>query len=178
MGVIDWIILAVLIVFMYLGWRRGLAATLIKLAGLVAAFFLIGHIYPLVRRNLEQSFGLSGTLSTVLALLLFGLLMWVLTRIVIIITNRMLAAVRLSGPNKFAGLLLGLFNGLILVMTFTLVLDHFPRVSAPLKDGSRHRVYAGISELQHDVVHSLKLKQRVYQLENNLLPKAGDAKKK
>lgn len=178
MGIIDWIMLAVLLVFMFLGWRRGLAATLIKLAGLVAAFFLIGHIYPLVRRNLEQSFGLSGTLSTVLSLLIFGVLMWVLTRIVIIITNRMLKAVRLSGANKFAGLLLGLFNGLVLLMTFTLVLDHFPRLSAGLLDGSHHRVYAGVHELQHDVVHTLKLKQRMVRLEEKLLPKADNKGKK
>jgi uncharacterized membrane protein required for colicin V production len=42
MGIIDWIILAVLVLFTFFGWRKGLLANIVQLAGYILTFFLVG----------------------------------------------------------------------------------------------------------------------------------------
>jgi len=102
MGAIDWVILTLLAVAVFLGWRRGLAAAVINLMGVIAGFFLVGHFYPLVARSLMIKYKLSSSLSTLLAVLLISVLLAVVVRLVIAALNRVLKALRLSSLNRFA----------------------------------------------------------------------------
>ena len=165
MGAIDWAILALLAVCVFLGWRKGLAAALINLAGVIAGFFLVGHFYPLVARSLRIKYELSTGLSTLLAVLLITILLAVVVRLVVFALNRVLKALKLSSLNRFAGMLLGFANGLLILICVTLVLDYFPKVSTPLKDSSQHRVYAAVNLLKDELIGSLKLKQHLEYLE-------------
>lgn len=165
MGAIDWAILALLAVCVFLGWRKGLAAALINLAGVIAGFFLVGHFYPLVAQSLMTKYELSASLSTVLAIILISILLAVVVRLVILALNRVLKALKLSAANRFFGMLLGFANGLLIVICVMVVLDYFPKVSTPLKDGSQHRVYAGVNLIKDELIGSLKLKQQIKYLE-------------
>jgi len=165
MGAIDWVILTLLAVAVFLGWRRGLAAAVINLMGVIAGFFLVGHFYPLVARSLMIKYKLSSSLSTLLAVLLISVLLAVVVRLVIAALNRVLKALKLSSLNRFAGMLLGFANGLLILICVMIVLDYFPRVSTPLKDSSRHRVYAGVNLLKDELLKGLNLKQHLKHLE-------------
>lgn len=168
MGAIDWIILAVLMVFVYLGWRRGLVAAIVQLCGYILSFFLVGHYYPLVQRSLILRYHLAHWLARLFSVLLIIVLIVVVVRIVIYILNRVLKAIKLSTLNKAGGATLGLFNGLLIVIIFMVILDFIPKVSTPLENSQKHRVYAGISILKEELFTKLKLSQRVKLL--NLIP--------
>ncbi len=176
MGAIDWIILGMLTVFIYLGWRRGLVAAIVQLCGYILSFFLVGHYYPLVQRNLILRYHLAQWLARVLSVLLILVLIVVVVRIVVYILNRVLKAMKLSTLNKAGGATLGLFNGLLIVIICMVMLDFIPKVSTPLENSQKHRVYAGISVLKEDLFSKLKLTQRVKLLK--LLPGDKQAKAK
>ena len=161
MGIIDWIILAFLLFFTFNGYRRGLAGAIIQLAGFVLAFFLIGHYYPLLANQLMLKYAMSKGLATVIAVILILILLVVITRFVIWAIDRFIKALKLSGMNRFLGAVLGLVNGLICVIIITVALDYLPKVSTPLKDGEKHRVYAGIEVLKEDLFDKLQLENRM-----------------
>ncbi len=161
MGLIDWIILGLLLVFIYLGWRRGFAAAVVQLCGYILSFFLVGHYYPLVQRSLILRYHLAHWLATVLSVVLILVLIVVVIRIVVYILNRALSALRLSSLNKGMGAIMGLANGLLIVIILMVVLDFIPKVSKPLENSQKHRVYAGISVLKEDLFAKLKLTQRM-----------------
>jgi len=160
MGVIDWIILAVLLIMAGMGFRKGLAGSLLQICGTIAIFFLVGHFYPLARNGLSQNFKLSGFLATLVAIVLIGVLLFVVLRILIWLINRLISVANLSFANKLLGLLFGLANGLLVVIVAMVMLDYLPRLSTPLKNPAQHRIYAAVDTLKEDLFQQLKLKQR------------------
>lgn len=158
MGVIDWTIIAFLLVLTYFGLRRGLAGAIVQLSGAILTFILIGHYYPLLANQLVLKYGLSKALSVVISVIMILVLVVVVTRFVIWILNRFIKALNLGWANRLLGALLGLLNGLILVIIFTLVMDYMPKVSRPLQNPEKHRVYVGMDTLKDDAVTHLKLK--------------------
>ncbi|MDD2596655.1 MAG: CvpA family protein [Candidatus Cloacimonetes bacterium] len=174
MGIIDWIILAFLLFFTFNGYRRGLAGAIIQLAGFVLAFFLIGHYYPLLANQLMLKYAMSKGLATVIAVILILILLVVITRFVIWAIDRFIKALKLSGMNRFLGAVLGLVNGLICVIIITVALDYLPKVSTPLKDGEKHRVYAGIEVLKEDLFDKLQLENRMKYIKMPKIPFTKD----
>lgn len=158
MGVIDWTIIAFLLVLTYFGLRRGLAGAIVQLAGAVLTFILIGHYYPLLANQLVLKYGLNKTLSVLISVILILVLVVVVTRFVTWILNRFIKALNLSWANRLLGASLGFLNGLILVIIFTLIMDYMPKVSEPLQNPEKHRVYVGMDTLKDDAVTHLKLK--------------------
>ncbi|MCB5260476.1 MAG: CvpA family protein [Candidatus Cloacimonetes bacterium] len=161
MGVIDWIILAVLLFFTVVGIRRGLVGAVVQFAGAVLAFFLVGHYYPLLANQLMLKYGLGKTISTIIAVVLILILIVVIVRFVLWILERFIKALNLSWLNRTVGGILGLVNGLILVIIFTVLMDYMPKLSEPLKDGEKHRVYVGVEQLKEELFAKLNLKNRI-----------------
>ncbi|HPI25949.1 MAG TPA: hypothetical protein PLO57_05735, partial [Candidatus Cloacimonadota bacterium] len=88
--------------------------------------------------------------------------------------DRFIKALKLSGMNRFLGAVLGLVNGLICVIIITVALDYLPKVSTPLKDGEKHRVYAGIEVLKEDLFDKLQLENRVKYIKMPKIPFTKD----
>ena len=88
MGVIDWIILALMLVCTFLGFRRGLIGAVVQFAGVILAFFLVGHYYPLLANQLMLKYGHGKTLSTIIAVVLILVLIIVIVRFVLWICDR------------------------------------------------------------------------------------------
>lgn len=160
MGIIDWLILLILLAFTFLGLRKGLGATLVQIGGMIAAFLLVGHFYPLLRNSMIAKYSMHHTLATVIAVVLIIVMIAVVVRLVIWILNALLKAMHLSGLNRLLGTLFGFVNGLLLVIVIMAGLDFLPKVSTPLKNSGEHRVYAGIDQLKEELFDRLKLKQR------------------
>lgn len=170
MGIIDWIILAALVIFTFWGWRKGLLANIIQLCGYILTFFLVGHYYPLVARSLIINFHFAKWLATVISVILIVVLIIVIARIVIYILNKFLKALRMSSLNRGLGAVLGAINGLLVVIIFMVVLDFMPKVSTPLKDGEKHRVYAGVNLMKEEIFTKLNLSERMNLIQLPKLP--------
>ncbi|MCB5262219.1 MAG: CvpA family protein [Candidatus Cloacimonetes bacterium] len=158
MGVIDWTIIAFLLVLTYFGLKCGLVGAIVQFAGVILNFFLIGHYYPLLANRLVLKFGLSKTLSVMISVVLILVLVVVVTRFVIWILNRFIKVLNLGWMNRLLGAILGLLNGLILVIVFTLVMDYMPKAAKALNNPDKHRVYVGMNTLKDDAISHIKLK--------------------
>lgn len=161
MGGIDWIIIIFLLVFIVIGIRRGLAGALIQLAGFILSFFLVGHYYPLLANQLMLKYGIMKFWATIFAVIMILVLLAVIVRFVTWAFNRFLKSLKLSNLNRFLGALFGFLNGLLFVIIFSVVMDYMPKLSTPLKDGTRHRVYASVDVLKNDLFETLKLDSRL-----------------
>lgn len=161
MGIIDWIILGFLALFVYFGWRKGFTATIVQFGGHILTFILVAHYFPLVQLSLISKFGLGRGWALFFAILLIVVLVAVVIKVVIYILQKMLRALKLTTANKTAGAGLGLVNGLILVIIFMVIMDFIPTLSTPLKNSSEHRVYAGVNLLKEEIFDKLNLNQRM-----------------
>ncbi|HRY83373.1 MAG TPA: CvpA family protein [Candidatus Cloacimonadota bacterium] len=161
MGIIDWIILVLFTVFLIIGLRRGFAGMVVQLLGYLATFILLGQYYPLLRNSLILKYKFDFTLSTIIAIILIIILIGVIARLVIFFLDRTLKLMRLSTMNKFFGALFGLFNALLIVMIFSVLLDFIPSLSKPLKDPAKHRVYYQIDQIKKETFNTFKLNQRL-----------------
>lgn len=161
MGFIDLLLLGIIGFSMAWGWRKGLAAMIVRLVAIIASFFLVGQLFPLARTSLVNNFGIGRGLATIIAVVLVLVLIAVLVRIAIEVLNRALKAVKLSGVNKFFGMLVGLLNALFFIFIMILVLDQIPKISASFKDRSHHKVYYALNGLKQDVLSGLKLREHL-----------------
>jgi membrane protein required for colicin V production len=113
MGVIDWSILAVLLVFSFMGFRKGIAGAVVQLAGAILAFLLVGHYYPLLANQLMLKYGHGKTLSTIIAIVLILTLVVVVVRFVIWILDRFIKALNLGWLNRSLGAVLGFLKNTV-----------------------------------------------------------------
>ncbi|MCB5233737.1 MAG: CvpA family protein [Candidatus Cloacimonetes bacterium] len=157
MGLIDWIILINLAIWILLGVRRGLVGAIVQLGGGILTFFLIGHYYPLLASQLMLKYNQSKVLAAIISVILIAVLFVVVIRFVTWILNRFVEAIGLTWINRLVGGVLGFINGILIIMILMSALDYFPKLSDPLKDGANHRVYAGIDIFKEDVFNTLKL---------------------
>ncbi|MDX9834260.1 MAG: CvpA family protein [Desulfobulbus sp.] len=159
MGFIDWLILIMLAVSAFMGYRKGIAAMLVRLGGAVALFLLIGQIFPLVRNALIENFKLGLVLSCILAAILIIVAAVVILGLLAKIFTKALKVVRLSAVNRFLGLVMGFVNGLVSVIILMVLLDYAPKLSEPLKDHANHRVYAAMDVFKEDIFDNLKMNE-------------------
>lgn len=164
MGIIDWILLGCLALFIWFGWRKGFTAAIVQLGGHILTFILVAHYFPLVQLSLISKFGIGRNWALFWAIILIVVLVAVVIKVVIFILQRVLKVLKLTTANKTAGAGLGLVNGMIVIMIIMLLLDFVPPLSAPLKKSDKHCVYAGINLLKEEVSTKLNLNQRMKQL--------------
>lgn len=160
MGFIDWLILAVLILSAFNGFRKGLVATLVRIGGAIGVFLLWGQLFPLVKNALILNLKLGLMPATILAIILIVVVTAVLLALIERLFHSVLKGTHLSGLNKFLGLIFGLLNGLVTVIILMVLLDYAPKLSTPLKDGAKHPVYSAVDVFKEDVFTMLKFDER------------------
>ncbi|MGI6198555.1 MAG: CvpA family protein [Candidatus Cloacimonadaceae bacterium] len=159
MGVIDWIILAVILFCMFWGWRRGFTASLIYLGALIFNFYFLGQLYPLLAGTIRVKYNLPPFIATIVAIFFVVILIVVVAKIMITLLNAVLKALKLSSINRFFGLLLGLLNGALIVILVMVMIDHAPKLAKSLKDPQKHKVYVQVDRYKDVLLERLKLTQ-------------------
>ncbi len=160
MGFIDWLILAVLLLTAFNGFRKGLVATLVHIGSAIGVFLLWGQLFPLVKNGLILNLKLGLVPATILAVILIVVVTVVLVALIERLFRSALKGSHLSGLNKFLGLIFGLLNGLVSIIVLMVLLDYAPKLSTPLKDGAKHPVYAAVDVFKEDVFTMLKFDER------------------
>lgn len=168
MGIIDWSIVVLLVIFFAHGLRRGFATIITQLLGYVAVFLLVGQYFPLVRNSLVTKFSFNSALATVSALLLIAGLTFIVVSIMVYVLNRTLKITKLSFLNRLIGGLFSLLNALLVMMILMVLLDYIPSLSTPLKNKDTHLAYATIDELKTKTFNALNLKQHMQMLESKV----------
>jgi len=126
MSKIDIVFAVLMLVFFFLGFRKGIAASLISLAGLLLSIVLIARFAPLVKVGLMEKLSLNHAFSTILAYLLIFLTIMVLVKIVIIIMDKVIKTLKLSWLNKSLGGFFGIINYIVFLMILFYILQIIP----------------------------------------------------
>lgn len=129
-ALVDWAMLAVLLVSLVLGAVRGLVQELVSLLGWVLAFVLarywgasLGEVLPM--GNASAPLRLAAGFAVVFVLTVFtaALLGW--------LARRLLVAVGMSAADRALGALFGGIRGLLLLLALVLVVGMTPLRAAP-----------------------------------------------
>lgn len=177
MGVIDWIILAVILFTMIMGWLKGFTTSLIYLGAWVFNFYFLGQLYPLLANTIRTKYNLPPLISNIVAIFFVVILIVVLAKIVITLLDVLIKALKLSTINRFFGLLLGLLNGALIIIVMMVLIDHVPRLANSLNDPQKHKVYARVHSYKDGIFDRLKLTQHEKYLQLKERFKLGKAKK-
>ena len=147
-----------------------LLANVVQLCGYILTFFLVSHYYPLVQRSLILKYHFAKWLATIVSVILIVALIVVIARLVIYILEKFLHALKLTSLNRGLGAVLGVVNGLLVVIILMVVLDFLPNISTSLKDGEKHRVYAGVNLVKEEIFTKLNLTERMKLIKLPKLP--------
>ncbi len=167
MGIFDWIILVFLLCCVIYGYRKGLVAALVQLAGLIMAFFLIGHYYPAVRYGLISKYDLNPILANITSFILVVIVLLVLIKIIIYIMDRIISMLHVTFINRLLGAIFWFLNALIFLVIMSIIIDFIPFFSNQLKNPSEHRVYNAVVVIKNDIYAKLELKAKEKLLELN-----------
>lgn len=122
MNSFDIVLLIVLAVFAFSGWRKGLLKKVISLGSLVVAIFLATKYSALVGRTYLHSVGLSGGIATVIGYLLIVLAVMIVQAVFYRIFVKNLAE---GLWNKLTGAILGIFEAALLMSILFLFLGTY-----------------------------------------------------
>ena len=130
MTVVDWILLAVLLVSLLLGAWRGLVYELMSMIGWIAAFILAQWWAPEVAERLPMSSATEPVRYAAAFVLVFvagafagGFLAW--------LTRKLVEAIGLRPVDRTLGAAFGLVRGLVLLLALAVVMDMTPMKSSP-----------------------------------------------
>ncbi len=161
MGILDWLILIVLIVLMVWGWRKGIIAMALQLAGAFLVFFLIAHYFPLVRNGLMVKLHLGSLLSTILGVILIVALIALVVQIIRLLMERTLKLMHVSFLNSSLGALIGFLTGLIVVVVLSIMIELVPSFRRSLDNSEKHKAYAAVRVIRSEMYSAFKIKQKI-----------------
>ncbi len=126
---IDFILLIILCVIAFLGFRKGLIAAILQLVGVAVSFVMIVRFGPLVRDGLIQKFSLNPTLAIVLSYIIIFIFIGLMIRLLIFASQKLLELMQLNILNRILGALFALINGVIFLLLVYVIMDVLPFVT-------------------------------------------------
>ena len=124
---IDLLLIAVIALYAFIGWRRGFILGTFDLIGWVGSIILSFMFYPYVSVTMYKIFPALGVwLNLVSFLTTFLILRLIISFLFSLFTSKIPPRVLASGVNKFLGLVPGVLNGLISATIVALLLMALP----------------------------------------------------
>lgn len=124
---IDWTIIAVLIYYGFSGWRAGFADLGLSFVTFLVSLWLAIKFHAPVGDFISGKFGVPPMWTSVLGYVIVGFVAeTILAELASILMKRLPKAILESAYNKWLGILISVFNGLVLVAFFLLVTVALP----------------------------------------------------
>lgn len=161
MGIFDWLILLFLVFLMWRGWSKGIISMLLHLAGVILAFFLIAHYYPLVKQGLILKLHLGEILSTILAVVLIVALIALIVQIIRLLLEKAVKLMHMSFFNSALGALFGFLTGLLFIVILSILIELVPSFKRNLQNTEKHRVYSAVTVVRSELYSALKIKHKI-----------------
>ena len=126
---IDFILLIILCIIAFFGFRKGLIAAILQLIGVAASFILVVKFGPLVRDGLMQKFSLNPTVAIIVSYVIIFIFIGILVRLLIFFSQKLLELMQLNIVNRILGALFAMINGVIFLLLIYVILDVLPFVT-------------------------------------------------
>ncbi len=121
MRILDIVLYIIMAVITFYGWRKGFLASLLQLAGVIAAFLLAGKYAPLFQNALVNNFGIGPGISMFLAYLLVIIIILLIIQVIRLLLESLVKALNLTIVNRILGAMFAFINGTLLfvvILTF------------------------------------------------------------
>lgn len=126
MSILNIILIAFFIFFIYVGYRRGLIASVIHWVGLFVSMILVVRFAPMVKAGLMAKFPIGNFFATSLAYILIFVLITILANLLIILMNQVADKLSLNFLNRSLGAAFGFLNSILILILFLILIDMLP----------------------------------------------------
>ena len=148
---LDIILSLFLVLFLFVGYKKGFVSSVISLVGLSAIVVLIGRFAPLAKEGLIGRFALSSLSATVLSYILIVVLIMLIAKIVKIILHKIILFLEINWLDKLLGSVFGLMNGVLILMLLVIMIDVLPISNYVWDKTSNSKLTNSIRILTQDV---------------------------
>ena len=148
---IDIILLIILVVVGIHGLRKGFIASVVHFVGFFAALILMMRYAPILQSLLLKHFDLNPLASAIIGYVTIFLSVIILTRIAIILLDKILDLLTLQFLNRLLGFLLGLSVGFFMLCILYIVLWATPLQDFLLELESGSRILQAVSVFSREV---------------------------
>jgi membrane protein required for colicin V production len=125
MNFVDFIIIAILVLFVIQGFRKGLIYEVASLAGLILGIYASFHFSAYLQGYLVEYLDISEKYSYLTAFILVFIVVVILVHFIGKIIENIIDMVALGFLNKLAGSVFGILKAIVLLSLTMLVLNHF-----------------------------------------------------
>ena len=126
MNILDIILGIFLLVLLFHGLIKGFVKSIISLAGLVVIVLLIAKTGHIVKGMLILRFGFSELLAVIFSYILIAIAIIIIAKITIKILEMIIEFLHLKWLDRLLGAFFGIFNGVLIIAIFLLLLNLFP----------------------------------------------------
>lgn len=126
MNIIDIILGIFLLVLLFHGFIKGFVKSIISLASLVVIVLLIAKTGHIVKGMLILRFGFSELLAAIFSYILIAVAIIIIAKITIKILQMIIEFLHLKWLDRLLGAFFGIFNGVLIIAIFLLLLNLFP----------------------------------------------------
>ncbi len=148
---VDLILAIILIVVGIHGLRKGFMASVIHFVGFFAALILMMRYAPILQSLLLKHFDINPLASAIISYVTIFLVIIILTRIAIILLDKILDLLTLQFLNRLLGFLLGLAIGFFILCMIYIVLWATPFQDFILELESGSRILQAVSVFAREV---------------------------
>src|SRR5690554_7042246 len=96
MNFLDLFFLIILLVFFFLGYKRGFLLSLLQLLGIVLVIILIRQFGTVIREGIHQQFGISDTWAIILGYIVIFIIIMILAKIISSVLQKLMALIHLG----------------------------------------------------------------------------------
>ncbi|MBN2829137.1 MAG: CvpA family protein [Candidatus Cloacimonetes bacterium] len=155
MKILDIALLIVLLIITIYGWRKGIIASLLQLAGIVVCFVLAGKYAPLFQNALVNNFGLGTTLSMFLAYLLVVIIILLIFQIIRLLLEGVLKLLNLTIINRILGALFAFINGVLLFVVLLTLIEISPGKESFVNSTKGSVFISSVREVKNELINTL-----------------------
>ncbi|MDP8232703.1 MAG: CvpA family protein [Candidatus Zophobacter franzmannii] len=152
MRILDLILLGILIIITFYGWKKGIVASLLSLAGIIISFVLAGLYAPMFQNALVNNFGLGSGMSMFLAYLLVIIIILLIIQIIRLLLEGILKLLHLTIVNRILGAMFAFINGVLLFVVLLTLIEITPAQKKFVKSTEGSVFITSVREVKNELM--------------------------
>jgi membrane protein required for colicin V production len=154
MNFLDIIFLFILLVFFFLGYKRGFLLSLLQLLGIVLVIVLIRQFGTVIREGIHHQFGISDTWAIVLGYIVIFIIIMILAKIISLVLQKLIALIHLGWIDRLVGGIVNLLFcfALIVILVLILEISTLSNSLGEVKDNSK--IYNSARIIADDIINN------------------------
>jgi|SRR5690554_464873 membrane protein required for colicin V production len=154
MNFLDLFFLIILLVFFFLGYKRGFLLSLLQLLGIVLVIILIRQFGTVIREGIHQQFGISDTWAIILGYIVIFIIIMILAKIISSVLQKLMALIHLGWIDRLIGGVVNLLFCFALIIVLVLILEVSTLSSSLGEIRNNSKIYSSARVIADDIINN------------------------